>query len=287
MARVILTLLNGLALGSILFIVSAGLTFTFGVMRILNLAHGALYMVGAYVGWAVAVKQGLGFGVAVVAGGLAAAVLGVLMERGFLRHLHGGLNEQTVLTFGVVLILTNLALWIWGPEAKASFSPGFLTGTLRVGDHSFPTARLGLIVTAAITALVLWTIDRRTLIGARVRAGRDDRETLEALGVNFDRLAMGLFAFGALLAGMGGVLGAQVLGANLGLSSSILLLAVAVVVVGGLGSVAGALLGAILVGIVQAVGTGYFPGLASFTTYLVMVLILVVRPTGLLGAPEP
>jgi branched-chain amino acid transport system permease protein len=287
MARVILTLLNGLALGSILFIVSAGLTFTFGVMRILNLAHGALYMIGAYVGWAVAVKQGLGFGVAVVAGGLAAAVLGVLMERGFLRHLHGGLNEQTVLTFGVVLILTNLALWIWGPEAKASFSPGFLTGTLRVGDHSFPTARLGLIVTAAITALVLWTIDRRTLIGARVRAGRDDRETLEALGVNFDRLAMGLFAFGALLAGMGGVLGAQVLGANLGLSSSILLLAVAVVVVGGLGSVAGALLGAMLVGIVQAVGTGYFPGLASFTTYLVMVLILVVRPTGLLGSSEP
>jgi len=283
MDRLILTVLNGLALGSILFIVSAGLTFTFGVMRVLNLAHGALYMVGAYVGWAVAVKQGLGFAAAIVAGGLAAAFIGVLMERGFLRHLHGGLNEQTVLTFGFVLILGNLALWVWGPSAKPAFSPGFLSGTLSVGDASFPTARLGLIITAAITAVALWTMDKKTLVGARVRAGRDDRETLEALGVNFDRLAMWLFAFGALLAGVGGVLGAQVLGANLGLSASILLLAVAVVVVGGLGSVAGALLGSVMVGMVQAVGTGYFPGFASFTTYLLMVLILVVRPTGLLG----
>jgi branched-chain amino acid transport system permease protein len=286
MDQLILTTLNGLALASILFIVSAGLTFTFGVMGILNLAHGALYMVGAYVGWAVAVRQGLGFGVAVVAGGLAAAAIGVVMERGFLRHLHGGLNEQTVLTFGVVLILTNLALWVWGPDAKPSFSPQALSGTVDVGAVSFPTARLGLIVTAAAIAALLWTIDRKTLIGARIRAGRDDRETLEALGVNFDRLAMGLFAFGALLAGAGGVLGAQVLGANLGLSSSILLLAVAVVVVGGLGSVAGALLGAVVVGLVQAIGTGYFPGLASFTTYLLMVLILVVRPTGLLRGSE-
>jgi branched-chain amino acid transport system permease protein len=282
MDRLILTVLNGLALGSILFIVSAGLTFTFGVMRILNLAHGALYMVGAYVGWVVAVQAGLGFGLALVAGGLAAAAIGLVMERAFLRHLHGGINEQTVLTFGIVLILTNLALWVWGPDAKPAFSPDFLSGTVTVGDSSFPTARLGLIVVAAAIAAGLWSIDRKTLIGARVRAGRDDPETLQALGVNFDRLAMGLFAFGAMLAGVGGVLGAQVLGANLQLSFSILLLAVAVVVVGGLGSVAGALLGAMLVGVVQAVGTGYFPDLASFTTYLLMVLILVVRPTGLL-----
>lgn len=286
MDRVILTALNGLALGSILFIVSAGLTFTFGVMRILNLAHGALYMVGAYVGWAVAVQQGLGFGAALVAGAAAAAVIGVLMERGFLRHLHGGLNEQTVLTFGVVLILTNIVLWIWGPDAKPAFSPEFLAGSVAVGDASFPTARVGLIVTAMIIAIGIWTLDRKTLVGARVRAGRDERETLEALGVNFDRIAMGLFAFGAALAGVGGVLGAQVLGANLGLSFSILLLAVAVVVVGGLGSVTGALVGAMMVGIVQAIGTGYFPGLASFTTYLLMVLILVVRPTGLLGGSD-
>lgn len=286
MDRVILTVLNGLALGSILFIVSAGLTFTFGVMRILNLAHGALYMVGAFVGWTVAVQGGLPFGLAIVAGGLAAMVIGIAMERAFLRHIHGGLNEQTVLTFGIVLILTNLALWVWGPDAKPAFAPDFLSGSLDVGGSPFPAARLGLILTAAVIALALWAIDRKTLIGARVRAGRDDSETLEALGVNFDRLAMGLFAFGALLAGAGGVLGAQVLGANLGLSFSILLLAIAVVVVGGLGSVGGALLGAMLVGIVQAIGTGYLPGLASFTTYLLMVLILVVRPTGLLKGAD-
>src|SRR4051812_16633388 len=286
MDQLILTTLNGLALASILFIVSAGLTFTFGVMRILNLAHGALYMVGAYVGWAVAVKQGLGFGVALVAGGLVAAAIGMVMERGFLRHLHGGLNEQTVLTFGFVLMLSNLAKWIWGPEAKSAYGATVLSGSVHISGVSFPTARLGLIVIAVVTGAALWAVDRKTLIGARVRAGRDDRETLEALGVNFDRVAMWLFAFGAVLAGAAGVLGAQVLGANSGLALSILLLAVAVVVVGGLGSVAGAFLGAMIVGIVQSVGTGYFPGFASFTTYLLMILILVVRPSGLLGSPE-
>jgi branched-chain amino acid transport system permease protein len=281
--RLILTALNGLALGGVLFIVSAGLTFTFGVMRVLNLAHGALYMVGAYVGWVVAVQHGLPFVVGLAAGAAAAAVVGMLLERAFLRHLHGGLNEQTVLTFGAVLVLGNLAQWIWGPEAKPAYAPGLLSGAVHIGTVSFPTARLGLIVVAVVIGAALWILDRRTLMGARVRAGRDDRETLEALGVNFDRLAMWLFAFGALLAGAGGVLGAQVMGANTDLAFSILLLAVAVVVVGGLGSVGGAFIGAMLVGVVQALGTGYVPGLASFTTYLLMVLILAVRPTGLAG----
>ena len=285
MERLILTALNGLTLGSILFIVSAGLSFTFGVMRILNLAHGALYMIGAFVGWTVAVQVGAGFLPAVAAGALVAAAIGMVMERGFLRHLHGGLNEQTVLTFGFVLMLSNLAEWIWGPEAKPAYGATVLSGSVHIGGVSFPTARLGLIVIAVVIGAALWAVDRKTLIGARVRAGRDDRETLEALGVNFDRVAMWLFAFGAVLAGAAGVLGAQVLGANSGLSLSVLLLAVAVVVVGGLGSVAGAFLGAMIVGVVQAVGTGYFAGLASFTTYLLMILILVVRPTGLLGQP--
>jgi branched-chain amino acid transport system permease protein len=282
--RVILSLLNGITFGSVLFIVSAGLTFTFGVMRILNLAHGALYMVGAYVGWTIAVQEGLGFGLAVVGGGVAAALVGLLLERGFLRHLDG-FNEQAVLTLGAVLILANLALWIWGPSAKPSFAPAFLGGTVGIGGVSFPTARLGLIVVAALAAGLLWFADRRTLVGARIRAGRDDRETLEALGVNFAPLAMSLFAFGAFLAGIGGVLGAQVLGASVGLSDSILLLAIIVVVVGGLGSVSGSLLGAMIIGCVQAFGTGYFPGLASFTLYFIMVVILVVRPTGLVRAP--
>lgn len=283
MNRVILSLLNGITFGSVLFVVSAGLTFTFGVMRILNLAHGALYMVGAYVGWTVAVDLGLGFGLAVVAGGFAAAALGLVLERGFLRHL-SGFNEQAVLTLGAVLIIGNLTLWIWGPSAKPAFSPSFLSGTVAVGGVSFPAARLGLIVVAAVTAGILWAADRRTLVGARIRAGRDDREMLEALGVNFVPLAMSLFAFGAFLAGIGGVLGAQVLGASLGQSDSILLLAIIVVVVGGLGSVSGSLLAAMIIGCVQAFGTGYFPGLASFTLYFIMVVILVVRPTGLVKA---
>jgi branched-chain amino acid transport system permease protein len=284
-SRVLLSLLNGIALGSVLFIVSAGLTFTFGVMRILNLAHGALYMVGAFVGWTVAVKQGLGFGLAVLAGGVAAMLVGIVLERGFLRHLPG-VNEQAVLTLGFVLILTNLTLWVWGPTAKSAYGPSFISGTVSIGNSTFPTSRLALIVVALVIGAVLWLADKRTLVGARIRAGRDDRETLESLGVNFAPIAMGVFALGALLAGLGGVLGAQVLGANLGQADSILLLAIVVVVVGGLGSVAGSLLGAMIIGCVQAFGTGYFPTLASFTLYLLMILILVVRPSGLVRAPE-
>jgi branched-chain amino acid transport system permease protein len=279
--RLILTTLNGIALGSLLFIVSAGLTLTFGVMRILNLAHGALYMVGAFVGWTIAVSMGLGFGLGIAAGGVAAALIGLLLERLFLRHLHGSFNEQAVLTFGIILIITNLSLWIWGPFAKPAFSPSFLSGSIRMLGLSFPTARFGLIVTAAITATVLWEIDKRTLLGARVRAGRDDREMLEALGIDFSRLATGLFVFGAFLAGGGGVLGAQVVGVNLELSSSILLLAIVVVVVGGLGSVAGSFLGAMIIGCILSISTGYLPVLGSFTIYLLMVAILVLRPRGL------
>jgi branched-chain amino acid transport system permease protein len=279
--RFILTLLSGLALGGLLFIVSSGLTLTFGVMRILNLAHGAMYMVGAYVGWTVSVRFHLGFALGVLVSGVTAGLLGVTIERIFLRHLHGNFNEQAVLTFGLVLIITNLTLWIWGPHAKPAFTPSFLSGSVEFVGLSFPSARLGLIVTALGIAGALWVIDKRTLLGARVRAGRDDREMLDALGVNFSLLAAGLFAFGAMLAGVAGVLGAQVLGANLELASSVLLLAIVVVVVGGLGSVVGSFVSAMLIGCILSLGTGYFPVLGSFTIYLLMVLILMLRPSGL------
>lgn len=282
MTRLAISLLNGLALGGVLFLVSAGLTFTFGVMRVLNLAHGALYMVGAFVGWTVAVQWGWGYGWALLAGALAAAALGLIMERGFLRYLRGGINEQAVLTFGFVLILANTAQWVWGPQPKVPFTPPSLSGTVSLGGSSYPAARLGLIAVALVTAAALWLLDRRTLVGARIRAGRNDPDMLRQLGVNVGLLSAGLFAAGAALAGFGGVLGAQVLGANADQAINILLLAIVIVVVGGLGSVSGSFLGAMLIGAIQAMGTVYFPGLASFTIYLVMIVILLVRPTGLM-----
>lgn len=282
MTRLLLSLLNGLALGGILFLVSAGLTFTFGVLRVLNLAHGALYMIGAFVGWAVAVQWGWGYLAAVAAGAVAAAVIGIVIHRGFLRYVHGGINEQAVLTFGFVLILTNLTQWMVGPQPKVPFTPPALAGTVSLGTTSFPLARLTLIVVALVIAAALMLIDRGTLIGARIRAARTDPVMLRHLGVNVGLLTTGVFAAGAALAGLGGVIGAQVLGANIDQAVSVLLLAIVVVVVGGLGSVLGSLIGAVLIGCLQALGTVYFPALASFTIYLVMIAILLVRPTGLL-----
>jgi len=279
----LLNLLNGISFGCILFLLASGLTLIFGVMGILNLTHGAFYMLGAYVGWTIAADHGVNFGLAVLAGGLTACVVGLIIERGFLRHLYNNLNEQTLVTFGFVLILTNLAQWIWGPLERPPFAPPAFSHAVHFLGISYPATRLSIIVTALLVGAILWLIDRRTRIGAIVRAGKDDKETLSALGVNVGQVSMALFGVGAFVAGAAGVVGAQILGVNLQLSLSVLLFAVVVVVVGGLGSVAGTLVAGMLIGIIDAFGKAYFPQFAMFTIYLAMIVVLVGRPSGLLG----
>lgn len=279
----LVSLLNGISLGSVLFLLAAGFSLIFGVMGIVNLAHGALYMIGAFVGWTIAVRNGWNFWLAAAAGGLAAALLGLLIERGFLRQLHGRLNEQVLVTFGFVYIITNLSQWLWGPVARPPFAASFLSASINIVGGLYPVARLASIFVGLILATVLWWLQNKTRIGAIIRAGMDDREMATGLGINVGLVSIGVFFLGSFVAGFAGVTGAHLLGVNLQLSINVLLLALIVIVVGGMGSVEGALLGGTLIGLVDSFGRGVFPQLAMFSMYLTMIIVLLVRPTGLLG----
>jgi len=283
MAAFVLTLLNGISWGMILFLLASGLSLIVGVMGILNLAHGALYMVGAYVGWSLASQHGLNFGLAVLAGGLAAGLLGLVLERGFLRHLYKQLNEQVLLSFGFIYILTNLVQWVWGPVYRGAFTAPFLSGSFFIMDRSYPTARITIILIGLIVVTGLWWLQDKTRVGAIVRAGMDNAEITTALGINLRRVSAAVFFLGAFLAGFAGVIGAQLVGAYTALGIDILLLALVVLIVGGVGSIQGALVGALIIGTIDAFGKALFPELARFTIYLAMITILIIRPWGLLG----
>lgn len=280
----ILNLLNGISFGAILFLVGSGLSLIFGVMGILNLAHGALYMIGAFVGWTLAVKSGVNFWLAVLAGGLTAGLLGLIMERGFFRYLHRMLNEQVLLTFGFLYILTNLSLWIWGAVPKTPFTAPILSGSFHViGDWTYSIARIAITVIGIAVAVGLWWLQEKTRIGAIIRAGMDDKEMLVGLGINYGLVATAVFFLGCFIAGGAGVIGAQLFGANLELGFSVLLLALVVVVVGGTGSVQGALIGGIVIGLIISFGKALFPEISMFVVYLAMIIILLVKPSGILG----
>lgn len=277
-----LSLLNGISFGTILFLLASGFSLILGVMGILNLAHGALYMIGAYVGWSLAVRYGLNFPLAVLAGGVAAGLVGLIIERGFLRHLYRQLTQQVLLTIGFVYILTDLSQWFWGPLARGPFTAPFLSGSFPIMSWSYPTARVAIIFMGLILAVGLWWLQDKTRYGAIVRAGMDDKQMTMGLGINVERVSTIVFFVGAFIAGFAGVTGAQLLGVNLNLGWEVLLLSLIVVVVGGMGSVQGALLGGMLIGLIDAFGRALFPELASFTMYLAMIIILLVRPHGLL-----
>ena len=279
----VLSLLNGISVGAILFLLGSGFSLVAGVMRIINLAHGALYMIGAYVGWTLAVQYGLDFPLAILAGGVGAGLVGLIIERGFLRRLYRQLNEQVLLTLGFVHILTNLSLWIWGPLARVPFTAPFLSGSFHIAGLSYPIARISIIFIGLILAIGLWLLQDKTRYGAMVRAGMDDRQMTMGLGINLERVSAIVFFVGSFIAGVAGVIGAQLLGVNLSLSWEVLLLALIVVVVGGVGSVQGSLVGGLLIGLVDTFGKALFPQFAMFTMYLAMIIILIVRPSGLLG----
>jgi branched-chain amino acid transport system permease protein len=283
MGAVVLGLLNGISLGSILFLLASSLSLIMGVMGILNLAHGALYMVGAYVGWTIAMRYELNFGLAVLAGGVAAGLVGLVVERGFFRHLYRQLNEQVLLSFGLIYIVTNLCRLVWGPRSRAPFTASFLSGSFPIMGISYPFSRIMIIFIGLFVALGLWWLQDKTRVGAIVRAGMDDKEMVSGLGVNLERISVVVFFVGASIAGGTGVVGAELLGANLQLSIDVLLLALVVVIVGGVGSVQGALLGGMLIGCIDSLGKTLFPQAAMFTIYLAMIIILLARPTGLLG----
>ena len=274
--------LIGISFGFILFLLGTGLSLTMGLMRIVNLAHGALYMVGAYVGLSAAKFTG-NFVAGVLAGGICAGLLGLIMEMGFLRRLYKRELDQVLLTIGFIYILTNLAQWAWGPMPLSGVIPSVLSGSIPVGGVTLPVFRLTIIVFGLIAAAGLWLFQERTRVGAIIRAGMDNKEMTAGLGINLTVVFTGVFALGAFVAGFCGLIGAPLLGINLAIGWDALLLAMIVVIVGGTGSIQGALAGGLVIGLVDAYGKAFFPEFAYFTMYLVLIIILLFRPSGLLG----
>ncbi len=278
-----LTLLNGISLGFILFLIGSGLSLVMGAMGVINLSHGALYMVGAYVGWAAATQAHLNFAIAVLAGAAAAGVIGLLTHQAFFRHLQGYVDEQILVSFGFIYILTDAVQWIWGPTSKPPFSVGALTGTLTIGSFSYPMVRVFIIAVGVVFAVGLWLLQQRTRLGAVVRAGMDDSPMVRSMGINLELIAAGLFVIGSAVAGAAGVFGGLIMGAQPSFGIDIMLLALIVVVLGGVGSIPGALIGALVVGITSTVSVVAFPAFSSASLYVVMAVVLLFRPAGISG----
>jgi branched-chain amino acid transport system permease protein len=279
---VILSLLNGVSFGMVLFLLTVGLSITLGLMGIINLSHGALFMVASFVGWMFVVELGYSYWLALLVGAIIAGLIGLGIEQGFLSRLHGRTDDQVLLTIGFIYILMNLSLWIWGGRARMPYSAPILSGTFYIAGWQYPIYRMFIIGAGVILIVALWWLLERTRIGAIIRAGMDDIETANALGKNMGRINALVFFLGSFLAGLAGVIGAQMMGPRIGMGWDILLLALVVLVVGGMGSIQGALIGALLIGLVDSFGRALLPDLAMFFIYIVMIIVLLVKPSGLI-----
>ncbi|HEX7052851.1 MAG TPA: branched-chain amino acid ABC transporter permease [Burkholderiales bacterium] len=282
--------LAGLSNGALLFLVGAGLSLIFGVSRIINFAHGAIYMLGAYFGWTVvgaASKSPLTFAAAVVFSAAATFVAGAVFEMLVLRRIYrSDAAFQLLVTFALVLVLGDAVRLIWGREENSGSLPAGLDGPLRILGVVMPSYRVFLIVVGALVCLALWALLYRTRLGVLIRAATVDREMLKALGVRTDRLFTLVFGLGCGLAGLAGGLSVPIVAVGPGLHSQVLIEAFAVVVIGGMGSFPGTLVGAFLLGQANAFGVLAAPSLAVVLPFLVMTLVLMFRPWGLFGKPE-
>jgi len=275
--------LNGISFGMLLFLLASGLTLILGLMSITNLSHGGYYLLGAYIGVTVMLHTG-NFWLAMLVSGLSIAIIGILMERFFLRGLHLQPMPQVLLTIGFTFIFADISLMIWGGDARVIDKPAFLAAPVFIGKLGFPSYRLFVILVGAIIAGLLWWLQERTRVGARVRAAVNDEEIARALGINVPLLFTLVFGLGAFLAGLCGVLGGPFIGVYPGADFEILLLTLIVIIVGGVGSLKGALVGSLVIGLIDNFGKVLFPELARFTIYAPMVIILAFKPSGLFGS---
>jgi branched-chain amino acid transport system permease protein len=273
---------NGVSYGALLFLLASGLSLIFGVMRIVNLAHGSYFMLGGYIGLSTIWRTG-SFPLALVSGALGVALIGIAMERIFLRRLRRQDLAQVLLTMGFALIFQDLALLVWGGDPYTLPAPPLLARSLRWGLLVFPVYRLFIIAIASGVGLILWLFLERTRAGAIIRAAVDDGEMAQGVGINVPRVSMAVFALGAFLAALGGVVGGGFIGVYPGADQEVLPYAFVVVIVGGLGSLEGAIVGSLLVGILDNFGKALFPELSYFTLFAPMAVILALRPTGLFG----
>jgi branched-chain amino acid transport system permease protein len=282
MTLAVIQVLNGLTFAALLFLVASGFTLIFGLMRIVNLAHGALYLMGGYIALSVATKSG-SFALAIAGAAVAIALVGFLIDRFLLGYVKGFELRQVLLTLGIAFVMNDLALVIWGGDAFTVPVPQALRGAWNLGGVTYPRYRLFVLAVGIVVFVLLWLLVNRTRLGALIRAGVDDAETVEAIGIDIKRVFVGTFMLGAALAGVGGALGGAFLSLYPTADSEILVFSLAVVIIGGRGSLWGAAVGSLFVAMLATYGQVWFPELAYFVIFGPMALLLAFRPLGLFG----
>jgi branched-chain amino acid transport system permease protein len=287
--------LNGVTLGALYFLVASGFTLIFGLMRNVNLAHGSLYMLGGYIGYETSIVTGY-WVLSFIAAFIVVGALGVLLQLLVFQRMEGQDLRQTLVTIGISIVLADIMLWIWGGNFYQILAPDWLSGPVKLplvtavknnGEAVFltyPVVRLAIFVAAVILGVAMWLALNKTRIGMLVRAGVDDRDMLSATGVRIQRVFILIFAFGAGLAGVAGVVGGTFQSIAPGEDIRFLLASLVVVIVGGMGSIPGAALGALIIGISEQFGSVYFPTYAVVLTFLIMVVVLAFRPQGLVSS---
>jgi branched-chain amino acid transport system permease protein len=278
----LLLAVNSITLGGLLFLLSAGFSLIFGLMRIPNLTHGSFFMLGAYLATSL-IARGLDFWTAALVAGLLVAALGGVVERLILRRLAGAELAQVLVTLGLSFMIADVCLMVWTGDPIRIDTPGALRGATSMLGFGFPTYRLAVSVIAVIFAAALWALLDRTRLGAMIRAGVDDPAMARVVGIRVSRLFTVVFCLGAWLAGFAGVIGGPILSVYPGLDQEMLPLALVVVILGGSGSLLGSLVGSFVVGFLYNFGQAMFPELAYVVLFLPMLLVLVVRPQGLFG----
>jgi branched-chain amino acid transport system permease protein len=273
---------NSVTLGGLLFLLSAGFSLIFGLMRIPNLTHGSFFMLGAYLA-ASLIQAGLDFWSAALLSGLLVAAFGGVIERLLLRRLAGAELAQVLVTLGLSFMVADVCLKVWTGDPIRIATPAALSGTASVLGMTFPAYRLAISVIAIAFAVALWALLDRTRLGAMIRAGVDDPAMARVAGIRVSRLFTLVFCLGAWLAGFAGVIGGPILSVYPGLDQEMLPLALVVVILGGSGSLLGSLVGSLIVGFLYNFGQAMFPELAYVVLFLPMLLVLVIRPQGLFG----
>ncbi len=286
---------GGITLGALYFLVASGFTLIFGLMRNVNLAHGSLYLLGGYLGFEVSEATGswlLAFPVVFVV----VAALGVVLQNQVFRRMEGQELRQTMVTIGLSVVLADIMLWIWGGQSFTILSPDWLSGPMTLpviatvrdtGEITYlryPAVRMAILLVAIVVGIAMWLVLNRTRLGMLIRAGVDDREMLAASGVRIQYVFLAVFAFGAGLAGIGGIVGGTFQSLSPGEDTRFLLASLVVVIVGGMGSIPGAAIGALVIGLSEQLGLVYAPTYSVVFTFLIMAVVLAFRPQGLLGA---
>lgn len=275
-------ILNGLTQAGLLFMIASGLTLAFGLMRVVNMSHGAFYLLGGFIGVTIYRITGIWW-TALLGGGISLSLISLFMERVLLVRIRGNMLSETLLTVGFSKIIADLALFIWGGRPLSIPVPDILNPTLRIFGIFYPGFRIFILVFSILIGLFLFYLLYKTKLGAIIRAGVDDREIVSAMGIDINKLFSLVFMLSGFLVGIAGVIGGSYLSLQVGSDVRYLVLALVVVIIGGMGSVGGAVIGALFTGLVLSFGNAYLPHLTYLLTFAPMILVLAIRPQGIFG----